>query len=142
MIPAQLRPTAAGADRPRLFVPDGFDRRPELLDQEVVALADLDLRALRRQRARGIPRRSAAHWRALTRLVDPLDQALGTLHHDGEVLHRRAGSQAAAIVLANCCTLNRSWWGSGDAVARWLCFACQSGLDDSRAGNMETMRAH
>ncbi|MDW6064261.1 hypothetical protein SAZ11_47930 [Streptomyces sp. FXJ1.4098] len=101
--------TEAGG--PRWFVLDGFDRCPQLFDHEAVALAALDLRALRRQRARGIPRRTAVHWRALARLVDPLDQALGALHHDGETVHRRAGSQAAAIVLANCRTLNRSWWG-------------------------------
>ncbi|MEU5185403.1 tyrosine-type recombinase/integrase [Streptomyces olivoreticuli] len=115
MIPAQLRSSAAGrltvAGGPPLVMLDAYDQRPQLSDPEAVALDALDLRALRRQRARGIPRRTATHWRALARLVDPLDQALGVLHHDREVLHRRAGSQAAAIVLANCRTLNRSWWG-------------------------------
>ena len=72
----------------------------------------MDLRALRRQRSHGgIPRRTAVHWRALTRLVDPLDQARGVLHHDGEVNHRRAGAQAVALVLDNCRRLERSWWG-------------------------------
>ena len=111
-----IRPLVAGpaaADgRPQVFALDCFDRRPRLLDQEAAALAVLDLRALRRQRAHGgIPRRTAVHWRALTRLVGPIDQALGTLHHVDEVNRRRAGAQAAAIVLANCRAMNRSWWG-------------------------------
>ncbi|WP_225446702.1 site-specific integrase [Streptacidiphilus sp. PB12-B1b] len=112
----KIGPLAAGpvaADgRPQLFALDRFDQRPGLLDQEAAALAALDLRALRRQRAHGgIPRRTAVHWRALTRLVDPLDQALHALHHDDEVNLRRAGAQAAAVVLANCRAMNRSWWG-------------------------------
>jgi integrase len=116
MIPSQVRPRlsapGAGADRPCLFALDGFDRRPQLLGREQDALAAMDLRALRRQRAHGgIPRRTAVHWRALTRLVDPLDQARGVLHHDGQVSHRRAGAQAVAIVLDNCRLLERSWWG-------------------------------
>ena len=116
MIPSPIRPSSgvfpAGDGRPRLFALDGFDRRPQLLDQERAALAALDLRALRRQRSHGgIPRRTAVHWRALTRLVDPLDRARDALHHDGEVHHRRAGAQAVACVLDNCRLLGRSWWG-------------------------------
>lgn len=116
MIPSPIRPLApvlvAGAGRPCLFVLDGFDRRPQLLGEESAALTVLDLRALRRQRAHGgIPRRTAVHWKALVRLVDPLDQAREVLHHDGDVSHRRAGAQAVAIVLDNCRTLQRSWWG-------------------------------
>ncbi|MFC7303200.1 tyrosine-type recombinase/integrase [Streptomyces monticola] len=94
-----------------------FDRRPQLLPGEAATLAALDLRALRRQRARGIPRRTAVHWQALERLVVALDAACGALHqeadhpHGEEVRRRRAGSQAVAAVLANCRTLERSWWG-------------------------------
>lgn len=76
MIPSQVRTLlsapGAGADRPCLFALDGFDRRPQLLGRERDALAAMDLRALRRQRAHGgIPRRTAVHWKALTRLVAP-----------------------------------------------------------------------
>jgi integrase len=113
---AQIRPLGPAApaeeSRVRLFPLEGFDRRPGLSVQERAALAALDLRALRRQRSHGgIPRRTAVHWRALARLVDPLDHARAVLHHDGEVNHRRAGAQAVAVVLDNCLTLERSWWG-------------------------------
>ncbi|MGW9032507.1 tyrosine-type recombinase/integrase [Streptomyces sp. NPDC055722] len=115
MIPAHARPPALGlvsaAGGPALFATGGFDRRPQLLQQEAAALSALDLQALRRLRARGIPRRTAVHWQALSRLVDPLDQARAALHDDGEARHRRAGSQAVAAVLANCRSLHRSFWG-------------------------------
>jgi integrase len=58
-----------------------YDRREELSDAERSALLELGPKALRRNRARGIPRRTASHWKALTRLVEPLDTARAELHH-------------------------------------------------------------
>ena len=52
-------------------------------------------------------RRTAKHWKAIARLVEPLDAARATLHHD-DILARRAGAQAAAIVLQHCADTGRS----------------------------------
>ncbi|HEX5255782.1 MAG TPA: tyrosine-type recombinase/integrase [Mycobacterium sp.] len=97
------------------FVPlldvGGFDRRAVLLAGESEALAALDAQALRRNRSVGIPRRTATCWRALSRLVEPLDAARDLLHHGDDVAFRRAGLHACAIVLGNCAALGRSWWG-------------------------------
>jgi integrase len=92
---------------------DEWDRRPRLLPGEVEALAALDAQALRRHRARGIPRRTAVSWRALSRLVEPLDAACAALHddHGDPIRFGRASRQATAIVLANCAAVGRSWWG-------------------------------
>jgi integrase len=96
-------------------VPDaaGWDRRPQLLPGEVEALAALDAKALRRHRSRGVPRRTAASWRALSRLVEPLDAVCGRLHdgHGDPVRSVRAGRQAAAVVLGGCAAAGRAWWG-------------------------------
>jgi hypothetical protein len=89
----------------------GFDRRVVLLGGEGEALAALDAQALRRNRSVGVPRRTATCWRALSRLVEPLDAARDLLHHSDDVAFRRAGLHACAIVLGNCAALGRSWWG-------------------------------
>ena len=65
---------------------------------------------LRRNRATGIPRRTARDWKAISRLVQPLDAARQTLHHDDDPKFRRAGAQAAAIVLQQCADTGRSYW--------------------------------
>ncbi len=88
-----------------------WDRRTALSDTEIAALAALDAQQLRRNKAVGIPRRTAAQWRALTRLVEPLDATVAGLDHDNADRFRRAGRQAAAIVLAHCGETSRSWWG-------------------------------
>lgn len=88
-----------------------YDRRIPLLSGEGEALTALDTQALRRNRSVGIPRRTAASWQALSRLVDPLDAARDLLHHGDDVRFRRAGLHACAIVLSNCAALGRSWWG-------------------------------
>ncbi len=59
----------------------------------------------------GVPRQTAPQWNALARLVEPLDEAVAGLHHGDHVRFRRAGRQAAAIVLAHCADSGRSWWG-------------------------------
>jgi len=88
-----------------------FDRRPGLLEGEAEALAALGPRGLRRNRARGLPRRTAPALRALARLVEPLDEARAVLHHADDVRHRRASAHAAAIILQHCTDSGRAWWG-------------------------------
>ncbi|WP_041813343.1 hypothetical protein [Rhodococcus jostii] len=87
-----------------------YDRREELTDAERRALRDLRPKALRRNRARGIPRRTATHWTALVRLVEPLDTARAGLHHGDDARFRRAGAHAAASILQNCADTGRSFW--------------------------------
>lgn len=101
---------AAQSRRLRLET-DHFDRTPGLLAQETRALEELDLRQLRRNRARGMPRRTAAQWTALERLLGPLDAALAALHHDEHISHRRAGTHAVAVVLQHCAATSRAFWG-------------------------------
>lgn len=105
----------AGTDRGRPsghLLPDGrWDGGVALLDSETAALLALGRRGLRRNRAVSVPRRTALHWRALTRLTEPLEAAVAGLHHGDDVRFRRAGRQAAAIVLQHCADTGRSWWG-------------------------------
>ena len=89
----------------------GFDRRAGLLAWENKALSALSARELQRNRSVGIPRRTALHWRALARLLEPLDAARIVLHHGDDVRFRRAGLHAVAIVLGNCAAMGRTWWG-------------------------------
>ncbi len=77
-------------------------------------LARLGPVGLRRNRARGIPRRTASCWRVLARLVDPLDAARLALHHGDNVRHRRAGLHAVGLVLEHCSVIGRSYWA-------WTC---------------------
>jgi integrase len=88
----------------------GWERRGELLDHEAAAIIALGPDGLRRNRARGIPRRTAVHWKALARLVDPLDATRAGLHHGDDVRFRRAGAHAAAVILWNCADTGRSYW--------------------------------
>ena len=88
-----------------------WDRRIALSEKETAALLAIGRQGLRRNKAVGIPRRTAPHWRALTRLTEPLEAAVAGLHHGDHVRFRRAGRQAAAIVLQHCADTGRSWWG-------------------------------
>ena len=87
-----------------------WDRRVALGEGESAALVALGRVGLRR-RVAGIPRRTARHWHALARLTTPLDETLAGLHHGDHVRFRRAGAQAAAIVLQHCADTGQSWWG-------------------------------
>jgi integrase len=87
-----------------------WDRRAELLDEEVAAIGALGPAGLRRNRAVGIPRRTARHWQELSRLAEPLDTARVALHHDGSVRSRRVSAQAVAIILQRCASSGRSYW--------------------------------
>jgi integrase len=88
----------------------GWDRRPELLASETAAILAIGPVGLRRNRATGIPRRTARHWKAISRLAEPLDAAREALHHDDDPAFRRAGAQAAAIILQHCADTGRSYW--------------------------------
>jgi len=88
---------------------DRYSRRLSLSNVEVEALAALGTEGLRRSRARGADRDEAS-WAALTRLARPLDDALAVLRHSGSPQHLRAGADAAALVLARCAQVERSWW--------------------------------
>ena len=88
----------------------GWDRGRELLDGEAAAITAIGPVGLRRNRATGIPRRTARHWDAISRLVAPLDAARAALHHDDDPKFRRAGAQAAAIVLQQCADTGQAYW--------------------------------
>jgi len=88
----------------------GWDRSRELLDGEAAAIAAIGPAGLRRNRATGIPRRTARHWNAISRLVKPLDAARAALHHDDDPKFRRAGAQAAAVILQHCSDTGQSYW--------------------------------
>lgn len=87
-----------------------FDRRAELSPSERQALRELKGNPLRRNRARGVPRRTAQEWRALARLVEPLDEARTALHHGDDPRFRRAGLHAAGVILQHCADTGRSYW--------------------------------
>jgi integrase len=88
----------------------GWDRSRGLLEGEAAAIAAIGPVGLRRNRSTGTPRRTARHWNAISRLVVPLDAARDALHHDDDPKFRRAGAQAAAIVLQQCAGGDRSYW--------------------------------
>ena len=88
----------------------GWDRRRELLGGEAAAIAAIGPAGLRRNRSTGVPRRAARHWNAISRLVVPLDAARAALHHHDDPKFRRAGAQAAAIVLQHCADTGQSYW--------------------------------
>ena len=82
VVPSEVVPAGVVPAGWRLRFETGeFDRRPALLTREVAALEALGPLQLRRDRARGIPRRTAGHWRSLARLIAPLDAARAALHH-------------------------------------------------------------
>ena len=75
VVPSEVVPASRPAGWRLPFETGEFDRRPALLTREAAALEALSPLQLRRNRARGIPRRTAGHWRSLARLVAPLDAA-------------------------------------------------------------------
>lgn len=87
----------------------GWGRRRELLDSEAAAISAIGPVGLRCNRATGSPRRTARHWQALTRLAEPFDTARAALHHNDDAKFRRAGAQAAAIILQHCADTGQSW---------------------------------
>ncbi|MBO0807738.1 MAG: site-specific integrase [Actinobacteria bacterium] len=106
---------------PAVQVKPGWDRRGQLLASETAAIVAIGPVGLRRNRATGIPRRTARHWKAISRLVQPLDAARETLHHDDDPKFRRAGAQAAAIVLQHCADSGRPYWAWPELEWARLC---------------------
>lgn len=88
----------------------GWDRWPGLSEAERHALVQLCPKDLRRNRARGIPHRTATYWKALARLVEPLDAARAGLHHRADARFVRAGAHAIAVILSRCAATGRSYW--------------------------------
>jgi integrase len=115
-----------------------WDRTMEMSDAEVAAITVLGPIGLRRNRARGIPRRTAAQWATLARLVEPLDAARAGFHQVGAVRSRRAGAHAVAIVLQKCADRGLSYW----AWTTWdwarLCGASAEEFRGARALPTET----
>jgi hypothetical protein len=114
--PAGANPTVRSLSGPR-----HWDRTIALSEEEAAALLALGRQRLRRNKAVGIPRRTVPHWRVLARLIEPLDETVAGLHHGEDVRFRRAGRQAAAIVLQHCADTGRSWWGWTSWEWAWLC---------------------
>lgn len=104
--------TGEGQESASGFVLPAWDHRqwPGLSEAGRDALAALDPTALRRNRARGIPRRNARHWTVLAQLVEPLDATLAGLHHGEDIRYRRAGAHAAATIPGHCASTGRFSW--------------------------------
>ena len=81
-----------------------------LSDEECTALRTIGSQGLRRNRSQGVPRRTASSWRALARVVEPLDATRLALSGRDRVRHRRAGLHATGLVLEHCLVLGRPWW--------------------------------
>jgi integrase len=107
-----LRAVAAGGESGWAAGPDTSvgDRRVELTDPELRALAVLGAAGLRRSGTRGVGR-GAPLWDTLSGLVEPLDQARAALHHPDDARYRRASSDAGGLILAHCAQTGRSYWG-------------------------------
>ena len=111
---AALAPVAGEKPHPKWWTPidlGGVDRPDTLTDEERSSLQVIGPQGLRRNRARGgVPRRTAASWKVLVHLVEPLDAVRAALHHRDDVRHRRAGLYAVGLVLEHCLVLGRPWW--------------------------------
>ena len=71
----------------------------------------------------GIPRRTAVHWRALARLVEPLDAARASLHHGEDIrLPARRGA-CGGDPAAACADPAASYWAWTARTGRTLCGA-------------------
>ncbi|MDA8297688.1 MAG: site-specific integrase [Actinomycetota bacterium] len=118
-----------------------FDRAARLRAEERRALEALGPQGLRRNRSRGVPRRAASSWRALERLVTPLDAARAALHHGGDVRHRRAGLHAVGLVLEHCLVLGRSYWAwTADEWGRLMGSSAEKFLADRALPTETTVR--
>lgn len=83
-----------------------YDRREELSEAELHALLELGPKNLRRNRPWRIPRRTAADWQALARLV--VLTADGT--ETNEVITSYVSSTTPALAFG------KTWWSCGTTV--------------------------
>jgi integrase len=84
-----------------------YDRRPELSERERAALAGLGWQ-VRRRRGFGANR---VEWRAIARLLRPLDDARAALQWCPDTpAHRRSVTDAVGLVLRRCLEDGTSYW--------------------------------
>ncbi|MBB4787011.1 hypothetical protein [Streptomyces rapamycinicus] len=87
--------------------PRRYDTAAAVRPAEKRAIAELGLVNLRRM-ARHDP--DAPGWRAIRRLLRPLDDAAAALHELATSHRRRGRLDAAAVVLLRCAETGRSYW--------------------------------
>ncbi|MCI3270628.1 tyrosine-type recombinase/integrase [Streptomyces sp. 7R015] len=98
--------------------PSRYDIAAVLRTEEKRAIAELGLVNLRRM-ARHDP--NAPGWRAIRRLLRPLDDVAAASHEPATSHRRRGRLDAAAVILLRCAETGRSYWvWSGEEWARLL----------------------
>jgi integrase len=138
---ARVAPSAQCGEAWTALDLSAFDRSDALTSDEHRALERLGPNGLRRNRARGIPRRTASSWLALTRLVEPLDGARSALCHNGDARHQRAGLHAVGLVLQHCRVLERSYWAwTSEEWAELLGASAEAFLAERQAPTETTVR--
>jgi len=131
------------AERPAWSFPldiAAYDRRVELTGPEMRTLVELGPAHLRRSRARGARQRTPL-WHALSRLVVPIDDARAVLHHSQDARCRRAGADAAGLVLQHCADSGRAYWGwTGGDWAKLCCSSAEEFLTARALPTENTVR--
>jgi hypothetical protein len=95
---------------------DRYDRSEPLSHSELDALRGLGT-DLRRRQGEG----DTLRWRAIARLLRPLDDARASLRLPAGRRHRRAADDAIALILARCAEAGTTYWGW--SAERWLSLA-------------------
>lgn len=91
--------------------PACYDRNPSLTKDESEALRTLGTNVRRpRQYDRDTP-----EWRAIGRLLQPLDDARAALWYPNSGEHRRASSDAIGLVLLRCAEQANTFWAWSDS---------------------------
>src|SRR5512140_2349189 len=121
MTPSPATSTAAGSAPavPAWAWPvntDRYDRSEPLSHSELDALRGLGT-DLRRRQGEG----DTLRWRAIARLLRPLDDARASLRLPAGRRHRRAADDAIALILARCAEAGTTYWGW--PAERWLSLA-------------------
>ncbi len=83
-----------------------YDRAGPLSPAEQDALACLGTDLRRRHDSDG----DALRWRAISRLLRPLDDARDALWLPEDGWHRRAADDAIAVILLRCEQMQRTYW--------------------------------
>ncbi|MEU3343182.1 tyrosine-type recombinase/integrase [Streptomyces sp. NPDC006668] len=119
MIESVVPVASSPSDRwTRPIDPSRYDRSSAVRPAERRAIAELGLVNLRRL----APHDSGAPgWRAIRRLLRPIDDAAAVLHEPVTPHRRRARLDAAAVLLLRCAETGRSYWAwSGEEWAGLL----------------------